>query len=81
MCNISYGIAEKSYNEGVEIGIDKGIGIGIDKGRSEGRNKALAESLRAIMKSFRLDFDSAADVLHIPPAERKEYRKLVMSKG
>ena len=81
MCNLSYGIAEKSYNEGVEIGIDKGIGIGIDKGRSEGRSKALAESLRAIMKSFKLDFDSAADVLHISPAEREEYRKLVMSKG
>ena len=85
MCNVSYGIAEKNYNKGVNEGRREGKLEGRREGKlegrregmSEGRNKALTESLRAIMSELKVSFDRAADLLHVPDAERDAYRKLL----
>ena len=69
MCNISYGIAEENYNEGWQGGMNKGRREGVDEARLEG--------LRNLMKTLRVDFDHAADLLLIPSAEREKYRKLI----
>ena len=71
MCNISYGIAEENYNEGWQGGMNKGRREGVDEARLEG--------LRNLMKTLRVDFDHAADLLLIPSSERDKYKKLIES--
>ncbi len=79
MCNISYGIAEENYNEGWQGGMNKGRREGRCEGRREGVDEARLEGLRNLMKTLRVDFDHAADLLLIPAAERDKYRKLIES--
>ena len=77
MCNISYGIAEENYNEGWQGGMNKGRREGRREGKREGVDEARLEGLRNLMKTLRVDFDHAADLLLIPKTEREKYRKLI----
>ena len=75
MCNLSYGIAERSLNEGMQKGIMEGMQKGIVEGMDKGVTKNRLDSLRALMSQLNIDFDRAADLLLIPASDRDNLRK------
>ena len=69
MCNISYGIAEESYEEGRSEGREEG--------REEGVFSNRVENLKNLMSNLNIDFDHAADILMIPDADREKIKKSI----
>ena len=45
MCNLSVGIFERAWNQGVTAGMTKGLEKGLEKGREEGLEKGLEKGL------------------------------------
>ena len=52
MCNLSVGIFERAWNQGVTAGFAKGREEGLEKGLEEGRVKGLEEGRKELTRAF-----------------------------
>ena len=68
---------EQGMATGMAKGLEQGMATGIAKGSTEGILFSDISKLKTLMKKLNTSFDSAADLLDIPAADRSEYREII----
>ena len=66
MCNLSVGIFERAWNQGVTAGMTKGLEQGLEKGREEGRVQGREEGREEGRKELTRAFVMQLLGMHMP---------------
>ena len=77
MCNLSVGIFEKAWNQGVAAGMTKGLEQGLEKGREEGRK----ELTRAFVMQLLEMHMPLSFILQATKCNEKEIRDIAEEEG
>ena len=77
MCNLSVGIFERAWNQGVAAGMTKGLEQGLEKGREEGRK----ELTRAFVMQLLEMHMPLSFILQATRCNEKEIRDIAEEEG
>ena len=77
MCNLSVGIFERAWNQGVAAGMTKGLEQGLEKGREEGRK----ELTRAFVMQLLEMHMPLSFILQATKCNEKEIRDIAEEEG
>ena len=77
MCNLSVGIFERAWNQGVTAGMTKGLAEGLEKGREEGRK----ELTRAFVMQLLGMHMPLSFILQATKCSEKEIRDIAEEEG
>ena len=77
MCNLSVGIFERAWNQGITAGMTKGLEQGLEKGREEGRK----ELTRAFVMPFLEMHMPLSFILQATKCNEKEIRDIAEEEG
>lgn len=69
MCNLSKGVMEKSWKQGIAEGMEKGMAKGVEQG--------ILSSIKSLMETMGWTLDQAMTALKVPEAERRAYQDLL----
>ena len=77
MCNLSVGIFERAWNQGVTAGMTKGLEQGLEKGREEGRK----ELTRAFVMQLLEMHMPLSFIMQATKCNEKEIRDIAEEEG
>lgn len=81
MCNLSVGIFEKAWNQGVAAGMTKGLEQGLEKGRVQGREEGRKELTRAFVMQLLEMHMPLSFILQATKCNEKEIRDIAEEEG
>ena len=81
MCNLSVGIFERAWNQGVAAGMTKGLEQGLEKGRVQGREEGRKELTRAFVMQLLEMHMPLSFILQATKCNEKEIRDIAEEEG
>lgn len=81
MCNLSVGIFERAWNQGVAAGMTKGLEQGLEKGRVQGREEGHKELTRAFVMQLLEMHMPLSFILQATKCNEKEIRDIAKEEG
>ena len=81
MCNLSVGIFERAWNQGVAAGMTKGLEQGLEKGRVQGREEGRKELTRAFVMQLLEMYMPLSFILQATKCNEKEIRDIAEEEG
>lgn len=81
MCNLSVGIFERAWNQGVAAGMTKGLEQGLEKGRVQGREEGHKELTRAFVMQLLEMHMPLSFILQATKCNEKEIRDIAEEEG
>lgn len=81
MCNLSVGIFERAWNQGVAAGMTKGLEQGLEKGLEQGREEGRKELTRAFVMQLLEMHMPLSFILQATKCNEKEIRDIAEEEG
>lgn len=81
MCNLSVGIFEKAWNQGVAAGMTKGLEQGLEQGLEKGREEGRKELTRAFVMQLLEMHMPLSFILQATKCNEKEIRDIAEEEG
>ena len=81
MCNLSVGIFERAWNQGVTAGMTKGREEGLEKGLAKGREEGRKELTRAFVMQLLEMHMPLSFIMQATKCSEKEIRDIAQEEG
>ena len=81
MCNLSVGIFERAWNQGVTAGMTKGLEQGLEQGLEKGREEGRKELTRAFVMQLLEMHMPLSFILQATKCNEKEIRDIAEEEG
>lgn len=81
MCNLSVGIFERAWNQGITAGMTKGLEQGLEKGRVQGREEGRKELTKAFVMQLLEMHMPLSFILQATKCNEKEIRDIAEEEG
>lgn len=81
MCNLSVGIFERAWNQGVAAGMTKGLEQGLEQGLEKGREEGRKELTRAFVMQLLEMHMPLSFILQATKCNEKEIRDIAEEEG
>lgn len=81
MCNLSVGIFERAWNQGVAAGMTKGLEKGLEQGLEKGREEGRKELTRAFVMQLLEMHMPLSFILQATKCNEKEIRDIAEEEG